>query len=77
MKIELIFFGQLTDIVGASSLMVDSPGTIEELKKIVIEKYPALATMQYTIAVNNKITFDNVVITENDTIAWMPPFSGG
>ena len=77
MKIEISFFGQLTDKTGCSSFLMDNPGTIADFKKLVIEQYPNLSNAKFTIALNNKIALDNEVIPENAKLALMPPFSGG
>ncbi len=77
MNIEVSFFGQLTDITQCSTLLVNNPGTVEELKVQLIEKYPGLAHSKFAIAVNNKIAQENIAIFEHSKIAFMPPFSGG
>jgi sulfur-carrier protein len=77
MKTEVIFFGQLADKTNCSSVMIQNPGTIGQFRKVIIEQYPALANAKFTVALNNKIALDNEPVTENATIALMPPFSGG
>ena len=75
--IELLFFGQLTDIVGASSLTWEEAPDTDTLVKSLIEKYPALGQSKYRIAVNNKLINSTTHITPGSKIAFMPPFSGG
>lgn len=77
MSIEIMFFGQLTDKTGCALVVIDNPGTISQLKKIVIDTYPNLVNAKFTIALNNKMVLDETVINENAKIAIMPPFSGG
>jgi molybdopterin synthase sulfur carrier subunit len=77
MKIEVLFFGQLTDITGCSKLVIDYVDTTDNLKKIILEKFPALSSSIFAIAVNNQMITDNISITKNSSIAFMPPFSGG
>jgi molybdopterin synthase sulfur carrier subunit len=77
MKIELLFFGQLTDKIGCTSMHVDNPGTIFQLKELLLMQYPALKEVKFTIALNNKLVIEDASIPENSTIAMMPPFSGG
>ena len=77
MDIEVSFFGQLTDITRCSVLSLKNPGTVEELKKHLLEIYPGLNYTKFAIAVNNKIVQDNLPITDHSKIALMPPFSGG
>ncbi len=77
MKIEISFFGQLTDKTGCNSILMDNPGTITEFRNLVIKQYPNLSNAKFTIALNNKIALDNEVIPKNAKLALMPPFSGG
>jgi sulfur-carrier protein len=76
-RIELLIFGQLTDITGSSTLMVDNPGTIAHLRIKLIHQYPALGTAKFVFAMNNKIVGEDTVIEQESKIALMPPFSGG
>jgi len=48
-----------------------------ELIKNLEQQFPALSTAHYSIAVNKKIVQENTAFNENDTIALLPPFSGG
>ena len=45
MKIEILFFGQLTDKTGCSSMQVDNPGTIGQLKEQLFHQFPELKNM--------------------------------
>lgn len=77
MKIEILFFGQLTDQTGCSSLHLENPGTIVQLKEQLFSQFPALVSAKYTIALNNRLVVEDQIISENSTIAFMPPYSGG
>lgn len=77
MKIELLFFGQLTDITGTSVVMLDHMSDTDILKRHVFEMYPSLQQAKLMIAVNNKLVTENEVIPEGAKIAFMPPYSGG
>jgi molybdopterin synthase sulfur carrier subunit len=77
MQVNIIIFGRLTDIVGSDSIVLtgiaDTNGLLKEMNK----RFPALADMKYAIAVNKKIITGNINLTEDSTIALLPPFSGG
>ncbi len=75
MKITL--FGQLTDIAGTSSLVVESVQDTDALVQAVDRRYPAMAGARYKIAVDKKAVSVNTVINENSDLAFLPPFSGG
>lgn len=77
MKIELLFFGQLTDKTGTSLVMLDHVPDIDTLKRSVFEMYPALQETKLMIAINNKLVAGNEPIPEQARIAFMPPYSGG
>jgi molybdopterin synthase sulfur carrier subunit len=77
MKIELLFFGQLTDITGTTVVMLDHMSDTDTLKHHDFEMYPSLQQAKLLIAVNNKLVTENEVIPEGAKIAFMPPYSGG
>jgi len=77
MPVQVIVFGQLTDILGHQPVtMDDAPDTttlIEQLNK----RYPALVNKPYIIAVDKKIVTGNTPLTSGNTVALLPPFAGG
>ena len=77
MKIELLFFGQLTDLTGTTVVMLDHMPDTDALKHHVFDMYPSLQQAKLMIAVNNKLVTENEVIPEGAKIAFMPPYSGG
>lgn len=78
MKINLLFFGKLAEIVhNQKEFKLDSGGTIDDLKKELLGKFPELAEFTYRIAVNEEMIKGNHKLIENDVVAFMPPFAGG
>lgn len=77
MKINILFFGQLTEKVGSSSISIDNPGSISKLKAELLSRFPALQTATFSIALNNVLIAEETTIPDNSIIAFMPPFSGG
>lgn len=80
MKITTLFFGITTDLVGKTQLEIAVKNEIEvaEFKKLLQEKYPALKNIDsYAIAVNETYAENNFLLKENDTVAIIPPVSGG
>jgi molybdopterin converting factor small subunit len=51
--IEVMFFGQLTDATGVSSVMVEEVANTDMLVQVMKQRYPALQSSTYMIAVNN------------------------
>jgi len=75
--IEVMFFGQLTDATGVSSVMIDDVANTDMLVQMMKKRYPALQSSTYMIAVNNAMVTENLIVTPGSKIAFMPPFSGG
>ena len=72
-----MLFGQLTDIAGTSSLVLDAVQDTDELVQAVNRLYPSMTGARYKIAVDKKAISTNTVINENSDLAFLPPFSGG
>jgi len=77
MQIELLFFGSLTDATTVNRLIVEGISNTEQLKTYLEERYPALRTAKYFIAVNQQMIQQVYTLQPGDTVAFMPPFSGG
>lgn len=75
--IEVIFFGQLTDATGVSSVMVEEVSNTDMLIQMMKQRYPALESSTYMIAVNNAMVTENSIVGPGSKVAFMPPFSGG
>ena len=76
MPINIIIFGRLTDIAG-SSLSLENVTDTNTLVKELHTLYPRLVDTKYAIAVNKIVVNENTVLTEDSTVALLPPFSGG
>lgn len=76
MKINIIIFGQLRDVLG-EKLELDYAGDTAGLKAVLHEKYPAMREANYMVAVNKIIITENIRLSENCIVAILSPFSGG
>ena len=76
MTVNIIIFGQLTDIAG-SSLALENIADTNGLVKELHIRYPALADARYLVAVDKKVANENTTLTEDSIVALLPPFSGG
>jgi len=79
MTIKLLAFGIFTDIFKDKQLVLEVPDTltVDQLKAYIIENYPEAATLNFAVAVDEAYADDDLTITENQTIALIPPVSGG
>lgn len=80
MTVTIKYFGLIADVTetkGEVFISADAELTTQLLSGILLEKYEGLSQQSYAIAVNKKIITDNLKLSDNDTIALLPPFAGG
>jgi molybdopterin converting factor small subunit len=77
MKVSVLSFGEVGDIVKASSFNLDHVVDTDSLKHLLEDKFPRLKEIKYAIAVDKKIVNHNVILEEGCIVALLPPFSGG
>ena len=77
MRVKVLIFGQLTDITRESEIYLKDVSDRDELVNKLVQQYPALADSKYAIAVDRKVITQNIRLTDECTIALLPPFSGG
>ena len=76
MAIQVLIFGNLTDIV-ESPLQLEQMADTNMLISELNNHYPDLGNAKYVIAVNKKMIDVNTSLQNNDVVALMPPYSGG
>lgn len=75
---KVLFFAHLRDAVGEESIQIDANGkTVAELKQQLTEKYAIQKLDSVMVAINEEFSTNEEVIQEGDTIAFIPPVSGG
>jgi sulfur-carrier protein len=75
---KVLFFAHLRDISGDESVEWNAAGkTVAELKEEVISKFGFQNLDTVMTAINEEFATDEDVIQEGDTIAFIPPVSGG
>ena len=80
MTIKVLLFGISTDLVGSNALdlQLESSATVEGFKNEIQRQYPNLSELNsYAIAVNESYATDSTELKEGDTVAIIPPVSGG
>lgn len=80
--INVLFFAQLREVLGADSLEVQADcKTIAELRHHLSDKgekwHQFLSPDKSLAAVNQTLVSDDALIKENDEIAFFPPVTGG
>jgi molybdopterin converting factor subunit 1 len=80
MKIEILFFGITSDLVGETQVQIAFQNAISvaDFKSVLKEKYPQLININsYAIAVNEAYAKDAIILKKGDVVAVIPPVSGG
>lgn len=77
MEIEIVTFGKIAGFLKTQQLMVNDIEDTDGLKAYLEHSFPALANTKYKLAVNKSLIQDNIKLKRNDSVAIMPPFSGG
>ncbi len=80
MKITILLFGILKDIVGENSLelYLENDATIKYLKAHLLKEYDNLNKFSnFSIAVNEAYVELDYILKSNDVVALIPPVSGG
>lgn len=77
MDVQVIFFGSIIDITLVDSVLLNNCTDLDSIVNDLIERFPSLANKKYFIAVNQKMVHENIKLKMGDTVALMPPFSGG
>ncbi len=77
MKVNVLFFGILTDIVKSSSMQIEDVENIRQLKSWLWKNYPQTKDMDFQIALNKNIVDGKHDLNDGDEVALLPPFAGG
>lgn len=77
--IKILFFAGMKEQAGTSEYTLEaSEATIAELRDKVKEAFPQMSgTEKVMVAVNEEFTIDEDVVHAGDTVAFIPPVSGG
>lgn len=78
-SVKVKLFASSRELVGENEVQINfaDKTTVGNLRKKIVEMYPALSKITFVIAVNHKVTDDSTVIDHSDEVAILPPVSGG
>ena len=76
-EITVLSFGAIADIIGKHNFVVNDVASTDELKNKLETEFPRLKTISYTLAVDKKMIMASTPLSNNATVALLPPFSGG
>ncbi|GEK34035.1 molybdopterin converting factor subunit 1 [Kurthia sibirica] len=76
--IEIFFFAHLQEVMGKQKLSAPLANQcVADVKKWLMIEYPLMSLAQVMSAVNEEFATDDTIVKEGDTIAFIPPISGG
>jgi molybdopterin converting factor subunit 1 len=80
-RCEVLLFAQLAEAVDANRLLIELPeeATVAEALDALSSEHPVIGDMRETlaVAVNERYRPGNAALGDGDTIALIPPVSGG
>lgn len=80
MSITLLFFGMATDLAGSASstIPLNQEMSLKAFKNLLFETHAELKNLQqFAIAINEEYALEDSIVKPGDTIAIIPPVSGG
>ena len=81
MRCEILLFAQLADVIGTDRLAISLPegATVADALAKVANDHEAIASVRSTlaVAVNERYCSPSSPLSDGDTIALIPPVSGG
>ncbi len=76
---RVIYFSVIREKLGKSEEEIEFRGPVGEFRKILIERYPEIEPVleRVKFAVNEEYVDDDFRLEGNETVAIIPPVSGG
>jgi len=76
--INVLLFAHLQEEIGKEKIILDETGiTVAQLKQRLVDDYGLKKLDNVMIAINEEYARDNDLIQNGDTVALIPPVSGG
>ncbi|TCP19316.1 molybdopterin synthase sulfur carrier subunit [Scopulibacillus darangshiensis] len=77
--IKVLFFAGIREALGIDQLELELEGiqTVRQLKEQILKEHQLPTLKQSMTAINESFVTDQEEIKEGDTVAFIPPVSGG
>ena len=76
MKVTVLLFAQLAELFPSSTLEIEVT-SLQEIIENLESKNPDFIGQQYSVAINEEIVQNDIVLKDGDIVALLPPFAGG
>lgn len=77
MEIDIIAFGKIAEFMANQRINFTDIEDTDGLKLALEKSFPSLVNMKYKLALNKNIVQHNLPLQHLDSVAILPPFSGG
>lgn len=81
LRVKVLFFGPIRELTGASEERIEVPGgaTLENVFDLYCSRFPRLSGFRASLVASRNQDFASwdSPVSEGDTIAFLPPVSGG
>ncbi len=74
--IKVLYFG-ITQEISGSVTEEFTALTTGDLRRQILERYPRMKSVVFRMALNSRMLTSDTSLNERDTVALLPPFSGG
>lgn len=76
---KVLYFAELKEILNQSSEEIDTQKTmtVQEFEAYLFELHPEIANKKFQVAVNEEFVRKDDIVQPQDTVALIPPVSGG
>lgn len=76
---KVLYFAEIKEILQTDSETIDINESInvDAFKQNLFERHPSINSKKFQVAVNEEFVQDEDIIQPTDTVALIPPVSGG
>ncbi|CQD26794.1 molybdopterin synthase (small subunit) [Staphylococcus capitis] len=76
---KVLYFAELKEILNQSSEEIDTQKTmtVQEFEAYLFEQHPEIESKKFQVAVNEEFVRKDDIVQPQDTVALIPPVSGG
>lgn len=77
MEVKVLFFGVLSEVAGTDLRLYRDVRSTDDLRHRIMDEYPEIEHYNYRLSLNNEIIDKDMLLSDKDEVALLPPFAGG